>query len=192
VIAGLLAFDAISMSLEITDSHVADPMLLWSELDIGCLLEPLVKHATSNHKKVSLMFRSAKLLADSEETVQLARKLACTKPTGSAGKDSRPDKVAETQQGKGKGKKGKGKGMIAEMKRINANSLEPAVPKKGKEPAIAKGGKGGFHDIPLSHKAKPFKPRDAEPKWTQVTPKNNWGTFDSWAAPQSTQGPCPW
>lgn len=114
--AALMAFDSITMTVEITDQHISDPMMLWEALDIGCLLEPLVMHATSNHKKVAAMFRSTKLLADSEETVQLARKYASTKPNGSANKDGRPD-AAESQgrgkekgDGKGKGKQGKGKG----------------------------------------------------------------------------------
>lgn len=112
VIAALLAFDSLTMSLDITDQHISDPMLLWQELDIGCLLEPLVMHATSNHKKVAAMFRSTKLLADSEETVELARNYASTKPTGPATKDSRADDNAGGPKGgKGKGKnKGKGKG----------------------------------------------------------------------------------
>jgi len=112
VIAGLLAFDQITLSIEITDQHVSDPMLLWQELDIGCLLEPLVQHATVNHKKVAEMFRSTKLLADSEETVRLARQYASTKPTGAATKEGRPDNTAGAPPGgKGKGKKnGKGTG----------------------------------------------------------------------------------
>ena len=116
IAAALLEFDSITLSLEITDSHIEDPMLLWEELEIGCLLEPLAMHATLSHKKVAAMFRSAKLLADAEETVKLARHYASAKATGSA-KDSRPDEAAETQHGgkrkgksKGEGKKGKGKG----------------------------------------------------------------------------------
>jgi len=104
VIAALLAFDTISLSIEITDQHVSDPMLLWQELDIGCLLHPLVMHATGNHKKVATLFRSANVLADSEETVQLARQYACTKPTGSANEDRRPDNAAGAKGDKGKGK----------------------------------------------------------------------------------------
>ena len=148
IIAALLEFDSIAMTLEITEQHVADPMLLWQELDIGCLLGPLVMHATTNHKKVAAMFRSTNVLADSEETVLLARKYASAKSTGSADKDGRPDKAAETQQGKkGKGKaKGKGKGTG-----------------KGKDASHAKGkGKGkGKHVFP-------------KPSWKQGATNDKW------------------
>jgi hypothetical protein len=133
VLAALLEFDSITLSLEITDQQIIDPMLLWQELDIGCLLEPLVMHATGNHKNVSAMFRSSKLLADSEETVQLARNYASGKPTGTA-KDGRPDKAAgpkkgEKPKGKGKGKdKGKGsmKGKGPSEGKRNTQNVLPA------------------------------------------------------------------
>lgn len=104
IVAALLAFDTIARSLEITDQIVSDPMMLWLELDIGCLLEPLVKYATGNHRKIAATFRSPGMLADSEHTVQLARKLAGVKPTGTATKDSRPDTAAGGEKGKSKGK----------------------------------------------------------------------------------------
>jgi len=142
VVAALLAFDSISMMLEITDQHVRDPMLLWEELDIGCLLEPLVMHATTNHRKVAAMFRSSKLLADSEETVILARKYAGMKPDGSANKDGRPDTAADPKKsgkgkGKGKGKdtpgKGKGKGS-ADAKGKEGKGKNADAHGKGKNP----------------------------------------------------------
>jgi hypothetical protein len=139
VIAALLAFDSISLLLEITDQHVSDPMLLWQQLDIGCLLGPLVMRATSNHKHVASYFRSAKLLADSEETVLLARNFASTKPGWPASKEGWSDTAAGPQKGgkgKGKGKaKGKGKG---KGKGSKHNDSAPAP--KAHAPAEAKGG----------------------------------------------------
>jgi hypothetical protein len=109
VVAALLAFDHITLTLEITEDHISDPMCLWTELDCGCILAPLVMQATGNIKKVAATFRSSKLLADSEQTVQLARQLAGTKPGGSATKDGGQDK-ASAQKGKGDKGKGHGKG----------------------------------------------------------------------------------
>jgi len=106
VVASLLAFDSVTMTTEITDEHVKDPMLLWTELeDIGCLLEPLVRHATAQHKKVSAMFRNKMLLADAEQTVQLARSYASVKPRESATKEGGSDDAAKPPGG-GKGKGG--------------------------------------------------------------------------------------
>jgi len=201
VIAGLLAFDSISLSLEITDQHISDPMLLWQSLDIGCLLDPLVAHATSNHKKVATMFRSSKLLADSEETVLLARKLACTKPNGSADKDSRPDTAADSQLGgKGKGKKGKGKSMITEMKRISEMQPGQSDSKKGKGQAtsVHKGngkGKSMISEMqrisamqrPSDSSKAELEARAAQAKKTPPTPKWNkssskYAASSSWTA----------
>jgi hypothetical protein len=141
VIASLIAFDSISMLLEITDQHISDPMLLWQELDIGCLLEPLVMRATSNHKAVAGLFRSAKLLADSEETVLLARNFASTKPDRSAYKEGWSDDAAGPQKGgkgKGKGKaKGKGKG----KDKGNGKGKKPK-PEAAPEPPAGGKGKG--------------------------------------------------
>lgn len=107
VVAALLAFDSITLTLEITEQNINDPMTLWTELDCGCILAPLVMHATGNMRKVAAQFRSYKLQADSSETVQLARQLAGTKPQGSATKDGGPDKAAAR---KGNIDKGKTKG----------------------------------------------------------------------------------
>lgn len=117
VIAALLAFDNITLTLEITENHVSDPMSLWTELDCGCILAPLVMHATGNIKKVAAQFRSSKLLADSEETVQLARQLAGTKPEGSTVKDGGSDKASAKKDAKGKGKDRDGKGQKGKGKK---------------------------------------------------------------------------
>jgi hypothetical protein len=108
VIAALLAFDSITLTLEITENHVSDPMSLWTELDCGCIFAPLVMHATGNIRKVAASFRSSKLLADSEETVQLARQMAGTKPQVSATKDGGSDKASAKKGAKSKGKGHKG------------------------------------------------------------------------------------
>jgi hypothetical protein len=121
VTASLLAFDSLTMTIEVSEAYVRDPMLLWTELeDIGCLLEPLVRHATAQHKKVTAMFRSKMLLADAGQTVQLARSYASVKSRESANKEGRSDDTAKPTGGgkKGKGKSGsksgdKGKGKAA-------------------------------------------------------------------------------
>lgn len=105
VTAALLAFDSIAMTLDISEEHVRDPMLVWTDLeDIGCLLEPLVRHATAQHKKVTAMFRSKMLLADAEQTVQLARAYASVKPRAPAVKEGRSDDTAGSTGSGGKGK----------------------------------------------------------------------------------------
>lgn len=124
VCAALRAFDVITLSTPVLEVHIQDPMTYWQELDIGCLLQPLVSYATANHQNVAGLFRSAKLLATPEETVKLAREYASTKPNHDTDKDGKSDntgKGAHSKGGKGKGKskgtgnttthsKGKGKG----------------------------------------------------------------------------------
>lgn len=116
VAESLRAFDTTTMSVEITDQHISDPMLLWQELDIGCILEPLTMYASGNLAKVAEMYRSEKLLADSTETVQLARKYASAKPTRAAGKEGGSDTAAGPLRGgkaKGEGKSKGAKGATA-------------------------------------------------------------------------------
>jgi len=151
VIAGLLAFDSIAMATEVTDGMVQDPMLLWTELeDIGCLLRPLVNHATGQHRKVAAMFRSRMLLADAEETVKLARSYAGTKPQDSAFKDGRSDTAAHAGKGAGGKQKGAGKAKAPKGKGGDAQ------PGGAKAEAKAPKGKGG--------NAQPGGARAGEPK----------------------------
>jgi hypothetical protein len=107
----LLEFDSITMNLDMKDEMIEDPMILWEYLEIGCLLEPLVTYATVNHRKIAAQMRSRKVLADNEETVQLARAAAGTTPYGTARKEGKSGKAGADQGGKSKGKdKGKGTG----------------------------------------------------------------------------------
>jgi hypothetical protein len=137
--ASLYAFDQLTLSLVITEAHVADIMMYWSELsDIGCILAPLVRYATSNVKKVAGFFRSPTLLADNEQTVKLAREYAAAykaraDPTQSGGKGTRPDTQAGPKgKGKGKGKsKGKGKGKL-EADAKGKGKGKPQADTKGK------------------------------------------------------------
>lgn len=104
VIASLLAFDATSMSIEVTDNHVADPMSFWELFDeVGCILPPLVAHATQNHKKIACLYRNPRMVANSEQTVLLARQLASTKPNSTTDKDSGSGNAAKTGKTGGKG-----------------------------------------------------------------------------------------
>lgn len=104
--AALKEFDDITLTLELRDEHIADPMVMWEELDIGCLRPPLVMLAASSYKKVASLFRSKKLLADAEETVRLAREEAGGKGNGSTNKGGGPDNADNPSK---KGGKGKGK-----------------------------------------------------------------------------------
>lgn len=104
--AALKEFDDITLTLELRDEHIADPMVMWEELDIGCLRPPLVMLAASSYKKVAALFRSKKLLADAEETVRLAREEAGGKGNGSTNKGGGPDNADNPNK---KGGKGKGK-----------------------------------------------------------------------------------
>lgn len=156
LVMSLLAFDSTTLSLQLTEQHVRDPMLLWGELDdIGVILKPLAMHATANMSKVAAMFRGNKIMADSEETVRLARLYASTKPSKTAGKDGRlecdarpgtraGDKGAtdsgggkDRPSGGGKSKFGKGKG------KPHASGKGSHHSGKGKAPQEARGkGKG--------------------------------------------------
>lgn len=131
IAAALLRFDDITLGLEITDQHIADPMMLWEEFDIGILLGPLCGYATSNHRAVAALYRSAKMLADSGETCELARELAGPQRKGSTKKDGGPDSYAcKPTGGKGKGKsKGKGEGLAKGGK---GKSTPKGNPKGGK------------------------------------------------------------
>lgn len=171
IAAALRAFDSITLSLEITDQYVRDPMLLWQELDIGCILEPLVMHATGNFKKVAAYFRSPSVLADAEETVQLARAYASAKPSGAAKKEGRPDNDAGARKG---GKKGKGK---ANGKSDNGKGSGPASPNQrphkgeGKGSANGPKGKGKAASEPAAGKAKGKGEADASPKGKGKAPR---------------------
>jgi len=92
----LLDFDTITRGTEITDNMVREPMLLWLELDVGCIQAPLVSYATSNIKKISQQYRNPDLTADSRQVVQLARQLAGVKTVTSTKKDGGSDKAAES------------------------------------------------------------------------------------------------
>jgi hypothetical protein len=163
VTASLLAFDSLTMTIEVSEEHVRDPMLLWSEFeDIGCLLEPLVRHATAQHKKVTSMFRSKMLLADAEQTVQLARSYASVKPRESANKEGRPDDAAKSAGGGGKGKgkdkhQSKGKGGKAPNRSHKAKGKASHKP-DGKGRADAHVGKGSY----------------PQPSWSRSSTGDSW------------------
>jgi hypothetical protein len=134
----LRTFDSITLALEVDASTVKDPMLLWTDLeDIGCLLGPLVLHATSQHKKVIEMFRSKMLLADAEQTVQLAREYASTKPRAPAGKGGGSDGTAKALTGK------KGKGKSKSESSPGGKGCKGAGKGKGTRPQQKGGQKGG-------------------------------------------------
>jgi hypothetical protein len=107
--AALMEFDSVSLSIEITDEMIDDPMLLWLELDVGCLQAPLVFHASANLSKITQQYRSSNLKADSQQTVLLARQLAGIKAADSTkkggGSDVASGKTAAAPAAKS-GKKG--------------------------------------------------------------------------------------
>jgi hypothetical protein len=107
--AALVEFDSVSLGTEITDQMVDDPMLLWLELDVGCLQAPLVFHASANLSKIAQQYRSSNLKADSQQTVLLARQLAGIKAADSTkkggGSDVASGKTAAAPAAKS-GKKG--------------------------------------------------------------------------------------
>jgi hypothetical protein len=104
-----MEFDSVSLSIEITDEMIDDPMLLWLELDVGCLQAPLVFHASANLSKITQQYRSSNLKADSQQTVLLARQLAGIKAADSTkkggGSDVASGKTAAAPAAKS-GKKG--------------------------------------------------------------------------------------
>lgn len=181
VCAALFAFDSHTMSLQITEAQVADPMMLWTDLeDIGCLLDPLVRHATAQHSKVTSMFRSEMLRADAQQTVQLARIYASGKTPDSALKDGRSDSAAKPRSnGKGKSSskgdskaKGKGGGQTEPDGKGKANAksdgkASQAEP-KGKGKAKAKTQGKGKSNPPQG------KGKLPQPSWSRSTTGDSW------------------
>lgn len=162
--ASLFTFDTVSMMLEMTDEHVQDPMLVWQEFeDIGCLLMPLVRHATAQHKKVASMFRSEMLLADAEQTVQLARSLASVNPRGPALKDGRSDSTSAGPKGPGSGKGTPAGANGADSGKSGVGKGKGNGRPKGKGPGTKPTGKGG-----KSSKAGP------KPSWSRSTTGDSW------------------
>lgn len=140
--ASLLAFDHVTMRLNIDANMVEDPMLLWESLsDIGCILEPLVRQATGSLCQVAKLYRSPKMFADSTETVELARKLACVKSKVASDKDRGSDSAAKppnTAKGKGKSKPdGKGKGADGPKSKGKGKPQPSKGKGKGKAPEPA-------------------------------------------------------
>jgi len=184
VTASLLAFDSLTMTIEVSDAHVRDPMLLWTEFeDIGCLLEPLVRHATAQHKKVTAMFRSKMLLADAEQTVQLARTYASVKSRESAYKEGRSDDAAKSNGGGGKGKgkskskpndkggqaqKGKAKGKAAPKSDDKGGQAQKSHSGKAKGKATPKSDGKGKAD---GHAGKGKPP---QPSWSRSSTGDSW------------------
>jgi len=107
--AALIEFDNVAAVISIEDENLLDPMTYWEQLDIGCLLAPLLQFATDNVKKVTKHYRSARVQADAEEVLRVTRestKLLGQPKHGSGQATGADDKPKGKGGGKGKSRPG--------------------------------------------------------------------------------------
>lgn len=173
--ASLYALDSATMRLTVTESMISDPMVLWTYLsDTGCVMEALVQHATVNLYKTAAMYRSPKVLADPAGTVQLARKLAGTKPEGSASKGGGSGKAAKSGDAgpKGAGKsKDSSKAKGGKGNHSNGKGKSQGAQVGGKTAQATKGGgKGKSQPPPAAFAAPPGLSAPSPPSNVEHSP----------------------